>query len=73
MPVTNIRVLRVRTGKTMREFAGENGLSEVMLSRIEKGRQYVPPKWRNVLAGALGVAVEDICDPETGWPRVLAR
>lgn len=68
--VTEIRLLRVKTGSTIRAFAREHGFSEGMLIRVERGQAYVPPNWRSRLAQALGVRVEDICDPATGWPRL---
>ncbi|TDA64500.1 MAG: XRE family transcriptional regulator [Clostridia bacterium] len=68
--ITALRLARMKTGKTLRSFANENHFSEVMLSRIERGQAYVPPNWREKLAQALGVRVEDICDPVTGWPRL---
>lgn len=71
-PVTNLRVLRVKTGRSIREFAKILGMPENVLNRIERGQLYVPPKWRRPLAEALGVPEEEICDPRTGWPRLVA-
>jgi len=67
--VTALRVYRVATGDTIKEFARKHGLSEVMLSRMERGHYYIPSTWRQRLADSLGVRVEDICDPQTGWPK----
>jgi len=66
--ITVLRLQRVRTGKTLRQFARENDLSEVVLCRIERGKQYISPAAREVLANALGMPVDQICD-EHGWPR----
>ncbi|NPV70417.1 MAG: helix-turn-helix domain-containing protein [Firmicutes bacterium] len=70
--VTQVALLRFKTGVTAREFAKAVGIPEVTMYRIERGRQYVPPKWRRPLAEALGVSEEEICDPKTGWPRLVA-
>lgn len=70
--VTNLRLLRVKTGRTLRQVARELQIPEVGLSRVEKARAYIPPAWRERLAQALGVRVEDICDPATGWPKLAS-
>ncbi|SHF60757.1 Helix-turn-helix domain-containing protein [Desulfofundulus australicus DSM 11792] len=69
--LTCLRVLRMRTGKTLRAFAKEYGFNETVLTRIERGQYYVPPAWREPLANALGCEVKDICDPKTGWPKLV--
>ncbi|HHY39480.1 MAG TPA: helix-turn-helix transcriptional regulator [Clostridia bacterium] len=70
--VTALRLRRVRTGKTLRQFAREIGINEGTLIRIERGQCYVPKKWREPLAQALGVDPEEVLDPQTGWPRLVA-
>jgi transcriptional regulator with XRE-family HTH domain len=69
--VTKLRIARIKTGLSLRQFARNNGLSETTLSRIERGTQYVPPKWRLALAAALDLAVIEICD-DRGWPSLLS-
>lgn len=69
--VTALRLYRVKTGKTLRQVARELGIPEVGLCRCERGQAYIPPAWRERLAKALGVQVEDICDSETGWPVLV--
>ncbi|HHV78528.1 MAG TPA: helix-turn-helix transcriptional regulator [Firmicutes bacterium] len=70
--LTNLRVLRVRSGLKASELARRLGLAETMLIRIELAQAYVPPKWRRPLAEALGVEPEAIMDPATGWPKLAA-
>lgn len=65
---TNIRVLRSARYPTVREFANKVGIPETQLCRIERGRSWIPPKWRELLAKALGVETEAFCDPVTGMP-----
>jgi hypothetical protein len=60
----------VKTGLSLRAFAKTFGFSEVILCRIEKGVQYVPPAWRARLAEALNLSIDEICD-EHGWPRIF--
>jgi transcriptional regulator with XRE-family HTH domain len=68
--ITNIKIVRIQTGLTLRAFAAAHGLSESMLCRIERGTQYVPPGWRARLAEALGLSTDEVCDAN-GWPRIL--
>ena len=65
--VTKLRLARVKSGINVRDFARRLNLSESLLSKMETGKHYVPKKWRNILAEALDLRVEDICD-EKGWP-----
>ena len=65
--VTKLRLARVQTGMNIRDFARWLNLSESLLSKMETGKHYVSQKWRNILAEALDLKVEDICD-EQGWP-----
>jgi len=65
--VTVIRIARIKTGMSLRDFAKVNGLSEVTLCKVERGKGYIPPSWRNILSEALNLPVEAICD-EKGWP-----
>lgn len=69
MAVTRLRVFRVQSGLSIKDFANKHGLSAQMLNRMELGQAYIPPHWRERLADALGVSVSDICDPQSGWPK----
>lgn len=69
--VTVLRIERVRTGLTLREFARRHSLCESTLCRIERGIQRVPPAWRCSLSDALGVTPEAICD-DRGWPKLVS-
>lgn len=67
--VTRLRVLRVGTGLNLKQFAESCDLNSARLCRVERAVEYVPPTWRQKLAEALGVEVEEICD-SNGWPRL---
>src|SRR5258705_11306464 len=67
--VTKLRMARVKTGLSLRAFAQANKLSESLLSKMETGKYYIPEKWRQTLAEALGLTVAAICD-EKGWATV---
>lgn len=67
--VTAMRIARVRTGLTLRQFARLHGLSEPRLCKVERGLEYVPPKWRPVLVKALGLTEQDLCDSR-GFPKL---
>ena len=69
--VTNLRLLRVRKGLTLRDVSRELGIHDTWLCRIERGQNYIPYHWRHVLADFFGVPVSEICDPETGWPILV--
>lgn len=69
--VTNMRILRVKRGLTIRKLAKELGIHECYLTRIERGQAYVPPALREKLVNFFGVDVSEICDPETGWPVLV--
>lgn len=69
--MTAIRLLRVRTGQTMRAFAQAHDLNEQTLCAIERGQMYVPPAMRQVLPQALNVPAKRLFDPETGWPKIV--
>lgn len=71
--VTVLRLLRVKTGDTLRGFARRHGFNEILLTRIELGQSYVPPALRVPLATALGVEIQMILDPTTGWPVLLEK
>jgi transcriptional regulator with XRE-family HTH domain len=62
-------MLRVEMGQSLRAFAKAYGFSEDMLIRIERGHAYVPEPWRDRLAAALGVSVDEILDSATGLPK----
>ncbi len=66
---TAIRIARIRTGKNLRDFARQHGLSESTLCRAERGIGYVPPAWRPVLARALNVTEDALVD-ERGFPKL---
>lgn len=66
--LTRIRVLRLKQGERyMSEFAAKHKIPVYVLYRVEPGTGYVPLKYRQKLAKALGVRVEDILD-ERGFP-----
>ncbi len=67
--VTTLRLLRIKTGMTQQDFAKQHGLNVSVLSRLERGREYIPPTWRAVLTEVLGVSERDICD-ERGFPKL---
>ncbi len=69
--VTNLRLLRVKTGKTLRQVAQELQIPEVGLCRVERGHAYIPPAWREKLTSYFNVKISEICDPETGWPVLV--
>lgn len=71
--VTNMRLLRVAKGLTLRQAAKGLGMHESWYCRIERGQAYVPPHLREKLAGFYGVPVNEICDPVTGWPVLVGR
>jgi transcriptional regulator with XRE-family HTH domain len=60
--VTVLRIARVKTGMSLRAFAKALEMPESTLCKIERGVQYVPPLWRDKLAAAVGLAVQEICD-----------
>lgn len=70
MMLTVLRLARLKTRATLRSFARLHQLDEATLSRIERGIQYVPPHWRQRLAIALELGVDDICDAR-GWPKLV--
>ena len=70
--LTVIRLERLQLGSTLRAFAREWNRAEGTLSRIEFGRQYVPPAWRCRLATAFGLTETEICD-EVGLPRFVGH
>jgi hypothetical protein len=69
--ITAIRLARVKTGSSLRDFAKKNRFPESAYCRVERGQAYVPPNWRKRLAKALGLSIEEICDLATGWPKIL--
>lgn len=69
--VTRLKVLRAKTGLTLRQTAKEIGIHETFLCRIERGQSYLPPNLRERLAAFYGVKVETICNPQTGWPVLV--
>ncbi len=68
--VTKLRLARVKTDLTLRQFSRQHGFSEIVLCRIERGQSYVPPAWREKLAEALDREPDQLWDPVTGWPRL---
>ncbi|MCG0277779.1 MAG: helix-turn-helix domain-containing protein [Thermanaeromonas sp.] len=69
--VTNLRLLRVRKGLTVRKVAAQLGVNETWYCRMERGQNYIPPHYRQKLAEFFGVPVSEICDPTTGWPVLI--
>ena len=60
--MTKMRYLRGKEGESMCAFARRLGLHHGMASPIETGKLSCPPKWRQVIAEALSVTVEEIFD-----------
>ena len=71
--VTNLRLLRVRKGLTLKETAVQINLNETWYCRMERGQNYIPPHYRQKLADFFGVPVSEICDEVTGWPVLIDR
>ncbi len=69
--VTNLRLLRVRKGLTVRKVAAQLGVNETWYCRMERGQNYIPPHYRQKLAEFFGVPVSEICDKATGWPVLV--
>lgn len=69
--VTNLRILRVCKGLTVRKVAGQLGVNETWYCRMERGQNYIPPHYRQKLAEFFGVPVSEICDEVTGWPILV--
>lgn len=68
--LTVLRCERLKRGLTVKQFSERYNLSRTRLSRLETGREYIPPSWRTKLSDALGVPVESFCD-EAGFPKVV--
>lgn len=69
--VTNLRLLRVCKGLTVRKVAAQLGVNETWYCRMERGQNYIPPHYRQKLAEFFGVPVSEICDEVTGWPILV--
>jgi len=69
--VTNLRLLRVRKGLTLKDMAAQIGLNETWYCRMERGQNYIPPHLRQRLADFFGVPISEICDEVTGWPVLV--
>lgn len=69
--VTNLRLLRVRKGLTLKETAAQINLNETWYCRMERGQSYIPPHLRQKLADYFNVPVSEICDEVTGWPILV--
>ncbi|MDN5331413.1 MAG: helix-turn-helix protein [Tepidanaerobacteraceae bacterium] len=69
--VTNLRILRVKRGLTIRKLAKELEIHECWLNRMELGQSYIPPHLRQKIADFFGVQVSEICDEATGWPILV--
>ena len=67
---TKLRVARVATGLTMKEFAKKHGLNADRLCRIERGQMYVPPAWRPILSEVLDIRQDELID-DRGIPRLF--
>lgn len=59
-----LRLWRVDHGLSERELAGLTGISPAMLSRVERGERQLAPLTRIKVARRLGVAVEELFEPE---------
>ncbi|GFN22440.1 helix-turn-helix domain-containing protein [Thermanaeromonas sp. C210] len=69
--VTNLRLLRVRKGLTLKYMAAQIGLNETWYCRMERGQNYIPPHYRKKTAEFFGVPVSEICDEATGRPVLV--
>ena len=69
--VTNLRLLRVHKGLTIRKVATQLGFNESWYCRMERGQNYIPPHYRQKLADFFGVPISEICDEITGWPILV--
>ena len=69
---TKLRVARVTTGLTIKEFAKRHGLNTDRLYRVERGQMYAPLTWRPILAQALGIAQDDLFDSR-GFPKIVEQ
>jgi transcriptional regulator with XRE-family HTH domain len=70
-----LRALRTVRRVTLRTVAERAGLSESFLSQVERGRANASVASLTRIAGALGVGVADLFEPNgaQGRPRVLRR
>ena len=70
-----LRSIRQRRRGTLRAVAERAGISESFLSQIERGRAGASIATLQRIAGALGVSVADLFEPDgaAGRPRVLRR
>ena len=60
--MTKMRFLRNMNGEGLCAFARRLGLHHAVASPVETGKLSCPPKWRPIIAKALGVSVDDIFD-----------
>jgi transcriptional regulator with XRE-family HTH domain len=70
-----LRTLRHRKRATLRAVSELAGISESFLSQVERGRAAASIATLQRIAGALGVAVSDLFEPDgpVARPRVLLR
>lgn len=62
--VNRLRQWRAENDYTLDDVAGLTGLSESMLSRVERGERTLSPRARVMVARRLGVPVRDLFPPE---------
>ena len=67
---TRLRQWRLGSGLTLRDLSGLTGLSEPFLSRVERHERRLKPLDRVRVARALGVAVEEVFEPEFAGPEL---
>jgi len=72
MLVTRLKVLRVQKGLKVKEVAQALGIHPNLLSRIECGQSWIPPKYREKLADFYNTSVAEICN-EVGWPTLYNK
>ena len=70
-----LRSIRHRRRATLRAVADRAGISESFLSQLERGRAGASIATLQRIAGALGISVADLFEPDgaRGRPRVLRR
>jgi transcriptional regulator with XRE-family HTH domain len=69
-----LRVLRQFRRCTLRTLAARSGLSESFLSQVERGRSSASIESLRRIAGALGVSMADLFEPDSvPGPAVLRR
>jgi len=62
--MNRLREIRSREGLTLQELGDLSGLSEAMISRLERGERSTSPRVKVRLARVLGVRVAELFDAE---------